>query len=76
MAPERHSKKTLKVFFSQKLWEVFSQNSEKYFLKTQWHPNAILKTLKVFFLQNSEEHFLKTKGTLKIIPTKDGNIFA
>ena len=22
------------------------------------------------------EHFLKTKGTLKIIPTKDGNILA
>ena len=37
MAPERHSEKTLKVFFL--------QNSEKYFLKTQWHPNAILKKL-------------------------------
>ena len=42
MAPERHSKKLWKFFFSKtlrsissKLWEGFSQNSEKHFLKTK-----------------------------------------
>ena len=61
MATERHSKKLWKFFFTPPL-----KNSEEEFLKL-WE---------FFFLKNSEEHFLKTKGTLKIIPTKDGNIFA
>ena len=51
----RHSKKTLKVFFS-KIREFLRRSSS--------NPG------KVFILNNSEEHFLKTEGTLKIIPTK------
>ena len=44
-------------------------------LKKLW--GGVPRTLRTFFfLKNSEEHFLKTKGTLKFIPTKDGNIFA
>ena len=87
MAPERHSEKTLKVFFlktlrsiSSKLWEGFSQNSEKHFLKTKgtrvplWKlfpPKMVIFSPRIFFVSAT---FCGHEHTPCVNPARHGKI--